>query len=214
LEDPNASEKPRYRAWLEALLAPGSSLGGGRPKAAFSDIDKTLWIAKFPSRNDRRDIGAWETVAHALALMAGIKVPAARLLEIDLADYIQRVGSPDDLLELWKRLVLNILVGNKDDHLRNHGFILEKSGWRLSPAYDVNPNIEKTEHALSIDSQNAAGDLELALSTVRFYRLKLKDAQRIVNEVRSVVAGWRKEAKRLHIAASEIDLMAPAFTGS
>lgn len=65
--------------WLNLLLAPGSSLGGARPKASISDIDGNLWIAKFPSLNDDRDIGAWEMVVHELAGKSGLDVAPAKL---------------------------------------------------------------------------------------------------------------------------------------
>lgn len=68
--------------WLAQLIAPGSSLGGARPKASVRDERGHLCIAKFPSRQDTRDVGAWELVAHRLALHAGIAVPAARALHL------------------------------------------------------------------------------------------------------------------------------------
>jgi len=73
--DPNSTE---YRKWLLQLLAPGSSLGGARPKANVIDPEGNLWIAKFPSRNDEFDIGAWELVVHKLAQSAGLHTAAAR----------------------------------------------------------------------------------------------------------------------------------------
>ena len=82
LENPTAEDSPHYNAWLTALLAPGSSLGGHRPKANFTDTDGTLWIAKFPSRQDRRDVGALEMLVHRLAAEAGIVVPAARVFRL------------------------------------------------------------------------------------------------------------------------------------
>ncbi len=82
LENPDAEDSPHYRAWLTALLAPGSSLGGHRPKANFTDTDGSLWIAKFPSRQDRRDIGALEMLVHRLAADAGIDVPPARVFRL------------------------------------------------------------------------------------------------------------------------------------
>lgn len=71
VEDDNDSE---IRKWLQILLAPGSSLGGARPKANVMAQDGSLWIAKFPSRNDRQDIGAWEAVAMQLARACGITI--------------------------------------------------------------------------------------------------------------------------------------------
>jgi serine/threonine-protein kinase HipA len=58
------------------LMAPGSSLGGARPKAGVLDPQGNLWIAKFPSRHDGVDIGGWETVVHTLATWAGVVTPA------------------------------------------------------------------------------------------------------------------------------------------
>lgn len=65
--------------WLNQLLAPGSSLGGARPKATVQDTDGVLWIAKFPSKHDTVNSGAWEMAVHELAKMCGLNVPEARL---------------------------------------------------------------------------------------------------------------------------------------
>lgn len=65
--------------WLNQLIKPGSSLGGARPKATVVDTKNQLWIAKFPSKNDENDTGAWEMVAHELAALCGLNVPEARL---------------------------------------------------------------------------------------------------------------------------------------
>ena len=65
--------------WLNQLIKPGSSLGGARPKATVLDTQKELWIAKFPSKNDENDTGAWEMVVHDLALQCGLNVPNAKL---------------------------------------------------------------------------------------------------------------------------------------
>ncbi len=67
--------------WLRQLLAPGSSLGGARPKASVLAPDGSMWIAKFPSKHDDFDSGAWEMVVHELAVMCGISVPEAKAEE-------------------------------------------------------------------------------------------------------------------------------------
>lgn len=79
LEDDNAQENPDYWKWLTMLVNPGSSIGGARPKASVTDDKKKLWIAKFPSRNDDKDIGAWEMVANDLAKKAGINTAEAKI---------------------------------------------------------------------------------------------------------------------------------------
>ena len=71
------------RKWLSVLVAPGASLGGARPKANFTEVDGSLWIGKFPARDDDRDVGAWELVVHGLALKAGVDVPAAKALRLN-----------------------------------------------------------------------------------------------------------------------------------
>ncbi len=79
LEDDNANEDPEYLKWLNVLINPGSSLGGARPKASVLDVNKNLWIAKFPSKSDIKDIGGWEMVANELARNAGLNVAESRI---------------------------------------------------------------------------------------------------------------------------------------
>ncbi len=79
LEKNGATEKKDYAKWLQMLVVPGSSLGGARPKASVVDEKNNLWIAKFPSRYDDVDIGAWEMVLHRLAKQCGIIVPNAQI---------------------------------------------------------------------------------------------------------------------------------------
>jgi serine/threonine-protein kinase HipA len=173
LEDKNAEHDPAFSKWLRMLIAPGRSLGGARPKASVLDPQGNLWIAKFPSKNDTDDIGAWEGVLCTLAKRAGIRVTqglcqrfgskhhtflsrrfdrtdkgerihfasAMTILErqdgeegasyLDLAEAIIKLGAHParDLEELWRRIVFFVCVSNVDDHLRNHGFLLEKNGW-------------------------------------------------------------------------------------
>ncbi len=256
LETPGADEQPQFRQWLTALLAPGSSLGGARPKANFTDPAGALWIAKFPSREDRRDVGAWEMVVHQLARQAGLQVPDAQLLSLgdrhrtfacrrfdrlptgvrrffvsaltlldrrdgdnasylELAEFLSTRGSPahkqGDLRELWTRVVFNILVSNRDDHLRNHGFILAADGWRLAPAYDLNPNIDKAQHQLAIDATDPTPDLNLALATAAFYDLTAAAGAAIVQRLQQTVGNWAAVAATHRLPRAEIELLAQAF---
>jgi serine/threonine-protein kinase HipA len=79
IEGEDAESNPNYGRWLRLLIAPGGSLGGARPKASVLDEDGKLWIAKFPSRRDDDDVGAWESVVHQLAQRAGLAVPETQL---------------------------------------------------------------------------------------------------------------------------------------
>jgi serine/threonine-protein kinase HipA len=95
---------PDYERWLTQLFAPGSSLGGARPKASVRDEQGALCLAKFPSRQDRRDVGAWELVAHRLAVKAGITVPHARVLRVPGADYTTFLAKRFDRTSRGRRL--------------------------------------------------------------------------------------------------------------
>lgn len=79
LEKEDAPDNPEYLKWLNMLMAPGSSLGGARPKANIRFNDGSLWIAKFPSQNDQQDIGAWEMLAYRLAIQSGIDMAPSRI---------------------------------------------------------------------------------------------------------------------------------------
>jgi serine/threonine-protein kinase HipA len=81
LEEDDVIDDPEYLNWLNMLVAPGSSLGGARPKASVIDPNGHLWIAKFPSKNDNDNTGAWEMVTYELALMAGIKMANSQALK-------------------------------------------------------------------------------------------------------------------------------------
>lgn len=247
-------DNPRLDEQLRILLAPGASLGGARPKASVSDPDGNLWIAKFPSVNDRHDAGAWEYVLHELASRCGICVPAAEARRfggvghtflvrrfdrrdtggrihfasamtltghidgesasyLEIAEVLTSQGAEagKDLLELWTRIVFNIMASNTDDHLRNHGFLLTPNGWRLSPAYDMNPNPDSLGLALDINDNDNALDLDLARATAPYFRVRDAEARRIITRLRETIAGWREIARQLGIAAAEQDAMALAF---
>lgn len=78
LEDDDVVNDPEYMKWLNMLVAPGSSLGGARPKASVLDNENHLWIAKFPSKNDQSDIGGWEIVTYELAIASGVNMAEAQ----------------------------------------------------------------------------------------------------------------------------------------
>jgi serine/threonine-protein kinase HipA len=252
VEEPGIEKLPEYERWLAMLVAPGSSLGGARPKANFRELDNSLWIAKFPAKDDRYDVGAWEYVVRVLAERAGIWVPPAKLeslgagyktycakrfdrdgmgrrmyasamtlLErrdgqeggsyLDLAEFISDQGArkhiDGDLAQLFRRVLFNVLVGNRDDHLRNHGFIREPSGWRLSHAFDVNPNPSKAEHAITLDGKSASPSIAATMATAELYRLTNIQAQEILAELRNVIAGWKAVADRNGLSRSEVQRM-------
>ncbi len=241
---------------LKMLLAPGSSLGGARPKASVLDMQDRLSIAKFPSPSDQWPTVLWEAVSLTLAERAGITVPEWSLQKIagrpvlllrrfdragtvripflsamsmlgardhetrcylEMVDALRRWGAApvEDMHALFRRMVFNILISNTDDHLRNHAFLFEQpSGWRLSPAYDLNPipiDVKPRILSTEIDFGDATASLELALSVAEYFELSSKTATSIIAEVRQAASTWRKEASALGLSSREMDRMASAF---
>ena len=253
----NDTENKEVNRWLSVLMAPGSSLGGARPKANILDNDKSLWIAKFPSKTDITDKAAWEFLAYKLAINAGIEMSTCRIERIvgkhhtfftkrfdrhgderihfasamtmtgnnedtirdtqasylDIAEFISNHGAniESNLHQLWRRIIFNIAISNTDDHLRNHGFILTKEGWILSPAYDLNPSIDKDGLALNIDTNNNNLDFELAKSVGEYFRLNNTQMDNIINKIATVVIDWKAIAATIGISRAEQKLMEKAF---
>ncbi|WP_426232813.1 type II toxin-antitoxin system HipA family toxin [Pseudomonas sp. TWP3-2] len=133
---------------------------------------------------------------------------------MELARVIIEHGSDvdTDLRELWSRIVFNILVSNTDDHLRNHGFILDPGrGWRLSEAYDMNPVAHADGLKLNITDSDNALDLELAREVAGTFRVNNEDAEQIINDFQLTVMQWPTLASALGIPRREQENMAPAF---
>jgi serine/threonine-protein kinase HipA len=127
---------------------------------------------------------------------------------VELPEFITQWGDPSwidmDLREMFTRLVFNVATANRDDHLRNHGFIRLPDGWHLSPAFDMNPSFKKDEHALALDLYSTQPDLEAVLVTAEYYRLRKNAAEEIVAKVLKEVSTWQDHAKKLGISRREI----------
>ena len=136
---------------------------------------------------------------------------------LDMAYALTQYGGHpiDDMAELWRRLVFTILISNTDDHLRNHGFVYERHlGWRLSPAYDVNPTpAEIKPRILStlIDYESDMASIDTALSVIAEFRLSREQAEQIMHDVAKAVSDWRNVAAQFDLGRREIDRMASAF---
>ena len=134
---------------------------------------------------------------------------------IDLAQFIAEQGSPAhiaaDLKQLFTRVAFNIAVANRDDHLRNHGFMRTPEGWRLSPAFDMNCSTKKRDHVLGIDEGLHEPSLNTLLDTAAYYRLDQAGASAVIDGVLDVVATWRDRARALHVPAADIDEMELLF---
>ncbi|MDY3114508.1 MAG: HipA domain-containing protein [Sutterella sp.] len=254
-------DTPLLEKWLQQLIRPGSSLGGARPKASVVDPMGSLWIAKFPSKNDENDTGAWEMVVHDLAQRCGLNVPEAKLERfsslggtflikrfdrigtkrvhfasamtllgkmdgasavdgssyMDIVDFIRAQGAQPqkDLVELWKRIVFNMAVSNTDDHLRNHAFVLQPTGWVLSPLYDVNPVPYGDELSLNVDEHDNRINIELAVQTAGRFGISESDAIVYADSIRQIVReNWESLANHYGLSRGQIEAMRAAFSAS
>jgi len=243
---------------LMMIFAPGSSLGGARPKASIYDQHGNLSIAKFPKDSDTYSLERWEAIAMDMAKAAGIRVANHDLVQaagktaflsqrfdriaadggphripfmsamaatehndgddtcsyLELVDAINERGADPvrDRTELFRRIAFTILIQNTDDHFRNHGFLWSgKKGWRLSPAYDLNPN-PYSAGVLStrISFDDATASLDILRSVAEFF-MSMAEADAIIEECREVVRNWRDFARNRNGSASEIRLMEVVF---
>jgi len=116
-----------------------------------------------------------------------------------------------DLHQLFRRAAFNVLASNRDDHLRNHGFLRAKEGWRLALAFDLNPASGKLEHGLSFDGTLRIPDVDLVEESAKFYRLTAREARAVVDEVKTAIGSWHSIATGIDLSRDEIDLLAPSF---
>jgi len=135
---------------------------------------------------------------------------------LDLAQFLQNHGDPQwldaDLEQLFRRAVFNVMIGNRDDHLRNHGFILGTNGWRLAPAFDLNPDVGKDHHVLNLDDRDPYPSVATLLQTHEFYRLDREQAGHLVEGIAIAVDGWRDAARQIGIGRADVELTATAFS--
>lgn len=241
---------------LQLIFAPGSSLGGARPKASVVDQHGRLSIAKFPKESDDYSMETWEEIALRLAERAGIVTAGHELLHVagkavllsrrfdrgegrripflsamamlgakdgeggsypEMVDALARHGADAkrDARALYRRVAFNVLVSNVDDHLRNHGFLrMDRSGWILSPAYDLNPvpaDLKARVLSTNIDLEESTCSIDLLEASAGYFSLSLGEARGILKEVAAATSTWRDVARQAGAPAKEIHRMASAF---
>jgi serine/threonine-protein kinase HipA len=177
----------------------------------FSGKHHTFLSKRFDRTNDNRRIH----FASAMTLL-GLQDGADHLEGVGYLDLVGFIiqHSPEakeDLEQLWRRMLFNILVSNTDDHMRNHGFILKDNGWRLSPAYDMNPNEMGNGLTLNISENSNDLDISLALKTAYLYQLKSDNAESILQQMHQEISNWPSVAKKFGITNSEIEQTKRAF---
>lgn len=120
------------------------------------------------------------------------------------------VDVEQNLEELYRRVTFSIIVGNSDDHFRNHGFLLTHRDWTLSPAYDINPTLSNSQ-SLLINRSTSESDLGVLLESAEDYMLSAKIAVKIIAEVKSAMKSWRGVARRIGLPDRDIDRFASRF---
>lgn len=233
-------------AFLQAL-ASSLSVGGGRPKALFSE-NGNEYIAKFSKRGDLWDEPRIEFATAQLAKKCGIKtvdmdlisynntsvllvrrfdrdqdgepnhfVSGFTMLNVpedgewgsyqDLAQVARRHGDSSAGLELFRRMVFNILCSNVDDHPRNHAFFVDRHGVRLTPAFDIVPTqirVREKLLALGCGRYGREASLNNALSETSAFGLQYQQAQQIVFEAVKVSKTWKTCFKENGVTDREI----------
>lgn len=135
---------------------------------------------------------------------------------IELSDALTRYSSQPrlDKFELWQRMTFNAMAGNIDDHLRNHGFLREQQGWRLSPAYDINPTnetFERRAHQLSFDGSSSRPSLATCIELAAFFGLTQEETNIALAKIGNAIENWQATAKKNGLRSQELKRMENSF---
>ena len=134
------------RKWIAQLVQPGTSLGGARPKANVVDTDKTLYVAKFPSRNDDYDVGLWEHFSHLLATKAGINASKTKVLATGEKYHTllsQRFDRTNDSKRIHFASAMTLLgLSDGDNATTGHGY-LDIVDFIIQNCTDVERNLQE-----------------------------------------------------------------------
>jgi serine/threonine-protein kinase HipA len=243
-----------------ALIEPGSSMGGARPKVVVAD-NTSQWLVKFSRQQDLLNIPALEFLTMELLREAGLRVPATGLRELGgghhaflIARFDRLTGQPvhfvsanslfntsrlrmvrdsrknpysyinlaavlrkhsaepvQDCRELFTRMLCNILLGNTDDHARNHAmmYLVGDRRWRLSPVYDVLPTLGgvRGHQAMGVGAQGADATLENARSLCRLFYFSDAQARSEIERLHALVATLPKRAAKAGMAVGEVHML-------
>jgi serine/threonine-protein kinase HipA len=156
--------------------------------------------------------------ASALTMLEAHEIAAHEYSYRDLVNVVRRFGSKpdDDLRELFRRMAFNILVGNDDDHLRNHAFLFDQRGWRLSPLYDVVPKPRISSEGrlvLAVGDRGHEATLANALTSAAAFGLAHDEAAALLKDLRlQVNSGWRIALAEAGLGSTEIERLANSFS--
>jgi len=208
---PSRYDETDVAAWEMVTHKLARNAGVDVPPAKLKKFNSefhTFCVKRFDRVENKR-------IFYASAMTMLKKTDSENSSYLEIAETIRNKGAKDhiaqDLEQLYRRVAFNVAVSNRDDHLRNHGFILTPQGWRLSQAFDINPNLDKSEHVLNIDDVDNRPSIETVLATAEFYGLGQRRAHEILDEVSRAIVAWRDVAQKIGLSTAEIEAMASAF---
>lgn len=197
-------------AWENVALELMGSCGINVPKSRLLRVGErsVLLLERFDRCGDAR-----------LPYMSGLSAiqgnDGGRYSYLELVEYLEEEGSsPDeDIPELWKRALFTCAIGNVDNHMRNQGLLRAGMGWRLSPAFDVNPTRgdQPKYLASSVGFDERGAEPQACLDVCEYYRVSACQARRIACEMALALKGWRKIARSNGISKASIEVMASCF---
>ena len=197
-------------AWEKTVLGLASKAGIRVPLTRLIRIGgrSVLLLGRFDRDGETR-------VPYMSGLTAVQGDDGGRYSYLDLVSFLEEEGAaPDaDIRELWRRVLFSCAIGNTDDHMRNHGFLREADGWRLSPAFDVNPTPGDNPKFLrsAIDFNNDEAHPQSAVDACEWYRLGHDEACEEARKMARVLKTWRKTASANGISKVSCDYMASCF---
>ena len=212
---PEAEDKWPVIKWETVTLSLANLAGIEIPEYRLLQVqNKEVLILKRFDRNGKKRI----PFISAMSMFGDYEPYYKTHSYLEIIDALRKYGSKpiQDAEQLFRRVTFNVLIGNIDDHTRNHGFLYDNFGWKLSPAYDMNPvpipfSTRRRYQQLAINEWQVFGSINLILSTIKMYNIKINNAKSIVREVATAVSQWRNQAKKFGLSKKEVDFMAPAF---
>jgi serine/threonine-protein kinase HipA len=204
-------------AWEKVALQLAARSGITVPSSTLLNLaDRSVLVVDRFDRTRDADGGPAGRVGYvsAMTMIQSTDGEQGSYLEIAEAIEVRSSHATADLHQLWRRVIFSILISNTDDHLRNHGFLHEDGDtWRLSPAFDINPNPEPGPKHLStaIDLGDDTASVALALSVADYFRLNAEKANEVIAQVQAAVSQWAPVARQYGLSSQEVTAMSWAF---
>lgn len=197
-------------AWEKTALDLAADAGIAVPRSQLLDVEgySVLLLHRF-DRDGADRVG----YSSAMTLLSSEDGQSRDYLEV--ADAMSTVSdrTDDDLEQLWRRIAFSVAIHNTDDHLRNLGYLRQGRGWRLSPAFDLNPNpVVGDRRVTSIGGVDIVGEEGATLLRIApEFGLSETRARAVLDEVVGAVRGWREAARVNHVVDRELERFRAVF---